>query len=130
MSDLARVNAAMRATLTRVARDVMLNLHGHLVEDTPKDTGFAAVNWIPSVGAPNEGLAGTREAAEQGRLEREPQRAGESALAAYDLSQGDLYDVNNVHYIETLNRGSSKQAPAAFVQAAISKGIRDTGGRG
>lgn len=105
---------------------LMANVHGHLVADTPKDTGYAAVNWIPSTGAPVTELAGTRADAEEGRLNGEPQARGRAAIRAYELAQGDLYDTNNVDYLRLLNLGSSDQAPALFVQRAIVQGIEDT----
>jgi hypothetical protein len=105
----------------------MLNIHANLQEDTPVDTGFAVTNWIPSVGEPRLELAGTREEAESGRLNLAPQAEGVAALRAYELSQGDLYDTNNVDYVEhSLNRGTSAQAPATFVQRAIVRGLEET----
>jgi hypothetical protein len=109
---------------------VVLNVHANVVEGTPKDTGFAANNWVPEVGAPHEGLAGTRAEAEQGRLDRAPAQAGIDAVRAYELSQGDVHDTNNVDYMRLLNAGSSAQAPAAFVQAAIVRGLEETLGAG
>ena len=44
-------------------------------------------------------------------------------LASYKLSDGMAFESNNAEYIESLNRGHSKQAPAQFVEMAIEKGV-------
>lgn len=125
--DRRLIVAALGRDLSRVSRDLMTNVHAALVDTTPVDTGWAKTNWIPSVGAPVLETAGTRAEAEAGSLDRSPQDAGLARVRAYELKDGDLYDVNNVPYIQKLNAGSSAQAPAAFVQSAILRGIRETG---
>lgn len=127
MSEASRVGDGLRRSLRNTARRVLLAVHARLDDTTPVDTGFAVTNWVPSVGEPFQGLAGTRTQAEEGRLDLGPKQAGLAAVRAYELSQGDLFDTNNVHYVEDLNGGSSSKAPAAFVQAAIVGGIEDAG---
>jgi hypothetical protein len=125
VSDRERVTAAARRHLERAASRLMTRVHEKLLDTTPVDTGFAITNWIPSVGSPVLRTAGTYEEAVAGSLDRSPQQAGEKALRGYRLEQGNLYDVNNVGYIEKLNAGSSSQEPAAFVQAAIVQAIEE-----
>lgn len=115
----------LRKDLGRVVREVVTSLHGHLVGTTPVDTGWAQSNWVPQVGSAFDGTAGTREAAEAGRLDQGPANAGLLEVAGYQEDQGDVHVTNNVPYIEKLNAGSSAQAPAAFVQAAIVRVLED-----
>lgn len=129
MNDARRVGKALRRRLESTVRRVMLGVHAELLHATPVDTGWARTNWVPNVGAPFEGTAGSREAAEAGRLDRAPQEAGVAALRDYRLEQGDVHDTNNVPYIQLLNAGSSRQAPPAFVQASIVRGIERSGAR-
>lgn len=116
------LNGFVERTVQRIALNVVANLQ----EDTPVDTGWARANWIPEIGTPFEGTAGTREAAESGNVDVATQQFGIAKVAtAYKLGP-PIYITNNVPYIERLNEGSSSQAPAAFVQAAILRAVRDT----
>lgn len=49
-------------------------------------------------------------------------------MSLMELNKGNLYLTNNVEYIELLNEGHSSQAPRAFVQIGISRGMDKTGG--
>lgn len=115
----------LRKDVSRVVRELVVGLHGRLVETTPVDTGWARTNWVPQVGSAFGGTAGTREDAEAGRLDHSPATAGLLDVARYDVSRGDVHVTNNVPYIEKLNAGSSRQAPAAFVQEAIARAVED-----
>ena len=98
---------------------VSVNLTAFLAEDTPKLTGWAASNWVPAIGAPVSAPFGSKLA-----VSSSAQEAGKALLiGTYALPQ--IIHVNNpVHYIEELNRGTSTQAPADFVQTAIAKAIK------
>lgn len=109
-----------------LVRKVALSVDQTVVLATPVDTGRARSNWQVALG----GAA---------RDEREPYSPGrklglgESANAAAAIEQGagvianrqsgqNVWISNNVSYIGTLNTGSSKQAPANFVQQAVMAG--------
>jgi hypothetical protein len=83
---------------------------------TPRDTEHASSNWIATTGAPFVGVVGSKEA-----VSRAVQGTGLAMLALYDVSDGPVFIVNNVAYIRPLNNGSSRQAPAGFVQAGVAK---------
>lgn len=113
------VGDGLRRSLRNTARRLMISVHGSLQQRTPRDTGWAATNWVPSIGQPFQGTAGTRLEAEAGKLDRAPADQGLAALRSYELAQGDIHESNSVWYIEDLNDGSSAKAPAAFVQGSI-----------
>lgn len=105
---------------------ITLDATANLIEDTPRDTGWARSNWVPSIGA---------ESSQQGNLINpdagdiaEARRASESGQAliatSYTLNKGKVFLTNNVPYIGRLNDGHSQQAPAGFVQAAIARAVR------
>lgn len=129
MNDSRRVGNALRRRLESTVRRVMLGVHAELLHATPVDTGWARTNWVPQVGSAFSGTAGSYEDALAGRLDRGPQEAGTASVRGYRLEQGDVHDTNNVPYVELLNAGSSSQAPAAFVQGAIIRGIERSGAR-
>ena len=106
----------------RKAIGLVLDIHGNLVEDTPVDTGWAENNWLPSVAAPIDSTAGTRESVDTAQ-----QNAGVGEILRWRFEQGNAFLSNNVPYISRLNAGSSAQAPRMFVEAAIQKGVAKFG---
>lgn len=104
----ARAAAALGAL---VRRNVALR--------TPFDTGRAAASWNASLNGPNtrvqpaEVSFGSRAGAAQ---------AGEVNLQSIKL--GDSVHISNsLHYIGRLNAGSSRQAPANFVEMTLQSTI-------
>lgn len=111
---------AVRATAGAVDQAAVLG--------TPVDKGIARSNWIVTVGVPTDRVIPAY--APGSRL-----GIGEQANAAQALSQAqtalnrprqpgtDVFIQNNVDYIERLNAGSSRQAPANFVELAVLAGL-------
>lgn len=97
----------------------------NLKEDNPLDTGWSRANWVPRIGRPFTGTAGTRAQAEAGSITTAPQQAGLAEVARYHLDLGEVHITNNVPYVPNLNDGSSRQAPAGYVQAAILRAVRN-----
>lgn len=54
------------------------------------------------------------------------QQASAQIASTYRLAQGVIFIVNNVRYGVFLNRGSSAQAPAMFVEQALATAVRAT----
>lgn len=114
----------------RVVSRLGVAAHAELVKapsegGTPVDTGWARANWVPSIGTPFEGIAGSRESAEDGRVDQGPAQQGLARVAAaYRIRQGPVFVSNNVPYVPRLNDGHSRQAPSGFVQAAIERAVR------
>jgi hypothetical protein len=78
---------------------------------TPVATGHARANWVPSVTQPHEGETNGEGA----------HAAGLAEVLGYELGDGAVYISNSAGYVERLNRGSSKQAPALFIEAVIDR---------
>jgi hypothetical protein len=112
-SDLKKAYATkVLGTLEKTVRAVALVVDGELAITTPVDTGRARANWLPSLNSPD-----TR----QVQPGQKPNL--EKSISSYKISDKILI-TNNLPYIRKLNDGSSKQAPAGFVDAAIAKGKR------
>lgn len=98
-----------------------------LTERTPVDTSTALSNWQVSLEAPNysfinayvPGYLGYT----AGQSAAEVLRIGQMILAKKKPGQ-TIYITNNAPYIRDLNSGSSKQAPAGFVEASVMVGRR------
>lgn len=126
--ETTRVMNALEDFVEKVMKELGTGLHTNLREDTPRDTGYAENNWVANTGTAFKGTAGTREEAEAGKLDFAPRIAGLAKIMAYKISfkvgRGEIHLTNNVDYIIDLNTGTSKQAPALFVEMAIDRTIR------
>ena len=121
-SNIRVVLRELKGFTERLVQKIVLDATANLQEDTPIDTGWARANWIPSIGAPPTGPAGSP--TDVGAA-RSAQQAGVASIAVgYSLDQGNVTISNNVPYIRRLNEGSSSQAPSMFVQAAIARAVQ------
>jgi len=114
------------AFATKFVKRLALNINAELIKATPVDTGWARANWVPNIGSPFERTAGTREDAEQGRLDLASREKGLASIVTTYRLGPEIHQTNNVPYIELLNAGSSKQAPAGFVQSSILRAVQQT----
>jgi len=108
-----RILVTLAAATKRASIQLAVNIHGRLVEDTPKDTGWAASNWVPNIGSAFRTLAGSPES-----INNSPQARGLNNLLNWNFEQ-PVYISNNVPYIQVLNTGTSIQAPSMFVETII-----------
>jgi hypothetical protein len=114
------VMQVLRQFTEKHVKIITLDATANLVEDTPRDTGWARSNWVPSIGKSVDHTVGTPESVSKSASE-----SGVAAVASgYTLEKGPVFISNNVPYIGRLNDGSSKQAPSGFVQAAILRAVR------
>lgn len=108
------------------AIQLALDIHGRLVDETPKDTGWASANWVPQIGSRFPSVVGSPESVDSSQA-----AAGIVKLAGWDLKKGPAFISNNVEYIQALNAGHSKQAPALFVETIIQSEVaKGRSGRG
>lgn len=92
-----------------------------LSERTPKETTWAASNWIPGIGSFSDAPIGTKTTV---GIAVDAQKDGKALVVkSYKLPQL-VYITNNVDYITKLNDGTSAQAPSGFVQNSIAKAIK------
>lgn len=122
------VVAGMHEVGEKVVRRLILDATSNLIEDTPVDTGWARANWVPAIGTPdlrprtaNADVAMVPGASVQ-------QQSALAQAATWKWGQGSAFISNNVPYIGRLNDGSSTQAPAGFVQAAIDRAVHNLRG--
>ena len=112
-------------TIIKLTLDIIANL----VDVNPVDTGWSRANWVPSIGSPTDDPVGMRGAAGVAEA-ASAQAAGRAAVLGYKLPRGRVFISNHVPYIQDLNDGSSQQAPAGFVQAAVRRAVRENSRRG
>lgn len=110
----------------RLIKKITLDIAANLRQTTPVQTGWARANWVPSVTRPKlEDLTAQSGADRAQYVAGATTKAelGDTSVLAYRLAQGSIFITNNVPYIVDLNQGSSRKAPAGFVQGAIEKAI-------
>ncbi len=122
--NVSKVIISLSEFTQELVQRVALRITANLQEDTPVDTGWARSNWVPSIGDPYRGLAGSKEG-DVVLIDPSTSDLGKAQVAtSYKLSDGAIFISNNVPYIMALNEGHSSQAPQAFVQASIAKAIQ------
>ena len=97
--------------LLTAVKKVAVAVDGALVLATPVDTGLARNNWLPSLNVKRNFFDAT--------VKGSPVNVKRTKGQLLKLELGDIiYFTNNLPYIGKLNKGSSKQAAANFVQKA------------
>lgn len=114
-----RIMRQLDAAVDDLCVDLAVDINRRLESDTPKKTGLASKNWIASHEAVPRGKATYPVAAAA-----VAQAAGLASIRGFDAKRDKQIVVqNNVPYISDLNDGSSRKAPAGFVQSAISRAL-------
>lgn len=119
-----------------VAAEAFRTVAQLVVEATPVLTGHARANWIPSADEPdgsiNPGVAGVDVT---GQPQTSAEKQDVEAVIKHFLSNDDsttLYLNNNLNYIQALDDGDSRKAPAGIVLPSITAAlsvIKDRGTR-
>ena len=111
------VAAYLEDEINKQARADTLKILKGVVYGTPVDKGRAKGNWQTSVSAPIT--------TETELLDPSGSTAISKAAAVVASAKAVKYPTfwisNNLPYIEELNKGSSKQAPAMFVETVIKR---------
>lgn len=111
-SDWKKISDKIDRVLSEGTRATLFEVSTAIIKETPADTGRARGNWQASVGS---GATGTIEGVSSARQ-------GEAAAISnvdqtVSVAIGGLYYLtNNLPYIERLEYGWSKQAPAGMVR--------------
>jgi hypothetical protein len=124
---MRKIAASIEVNSSNTAKKAALAIDAQVVVATPVDTGRARANWLVGIDAPKtqiendfqEGKGGssaasvTSEALSKAKFEILKKRPGQI-----------IFISNNLNYISDLNRGTSAQAPAGFVETAIVAGVQ------
>lgn len=126
-NNMRRRGVRVEAGVNRKVRRIALAILTEVVVQTPVDTGRARANWSVGLGGPPD--SGNEEPFAPGQGGN---TAAANATAAIDAGRAamedrepeqDIYISNNVPYIQRLNEGWSAQAPAGFIQSAVTYGV-------
>jgi hypothetical protein len=118
----ARLKRKLPEEANRLASQVARQLIIELTEETPVDTGVAVSNWRVITGDMPTGEIYAHEPGYRGST-RSTNIAIAVAIALQYISGKKpgqpIRVVNSAHHIISLNYGTSKQAPAGFIDSAI-----------
>lgn len=131
--DLAKDMERLAERIPQASNDIKIAvtaaIHGYLLVDTPVDTSKALSNWIVTAEEPWKiDMPAYREGIQGSTQSESIDLAKVAARQQYKLvkSGESLFISNNADYILDLNNGSSRQAPAGFIEASILKGRKLT----
>lgn len=122
--------------ITSALRETAIELHDAVADSTPYDTGRAISSWNISENEPNGDTTPPLAAVRHGRTGAlisgategsSPLTKSQALIVAKNTQQSIsenpnlIFIANGLDYIEGLNDGNSKQAPAGFVEAIFSQ---------
>ena len=118
---------ALQRNVNVLTRNTVRAIINHLARSTPVDTSEAVSNWQVTLGAPATGILPPYFEGEGGSTKSASAAAMLAANRAiipkfYAVNGDVLFLTNNVRHLVFLNQGSSAQAPAGFVEAAVADG--------
>lgn len=125
---LDRIAVRVEGNVERAVKDCAQAVLRSVVEATPVDTGTARSNWTPELDRAFEGLFPARVPGTKGSTADANAvatiEAGAPVIEAFDIrTNREIHITNNAGYIQALNDGHSKQAPADFVRLAMLDGL-------
>lgn len=133
-ADLAGIAAQIDVALATVVKKVTVEAFNSITELTPVDTGRARASWDVSLGAPSDFLPPdvSPETRAERKKNKKPKKIEPTMAAAASAQEGKAFDaialidakqpvfiVSNLPYIEALEEGHSKQAPAGMVRLTV-----------
>lgn len=114
-ADLRAFAAKIDVELGLVMQKITLDMFSDIVGRTPVDTGRARAGWAVGIGSYGDFMPPPAKKGEKGVQFQAPAAPDVSAV---DGTQA-VFIYNNVEYIQALEDGHSKQAPAGMVKLAL-----------
>jgi len=125
---IARVAAGIDAETTTLMRKTVLTVTSAVVLRTPVDTGRARSNWQTQIGSAPAGPVGAYTVGSKGSTEAaavaQVMAQAQGEMARLTQRDTEVFLVNNLPYINRLDKGHSSQAASGFVKEAIAAGVR------
>jgi hypothetical protein len=115
-ADMKAFSDAVGVTVGAATEKVVILIHGDVVNQTPRLTGRAAGSWGISLDTPGDYELPEGEYGGSGRAAQSQQRV---LRQLQKTPFRTVWIYNNLSYIEELNMGSSRQAPAGFVELSL-----------
>ena len=117
-ADLKAFSDAVGVTVGAATQKISIQIHDGVIDKTPRDTGRAAGSWGISLDTPGDYQLPEGDYGGSGRAAKSQQKVL-SKLQKDPYHEVFIY--NNLDYIEALNMGHSRQAPAGFVEITLAE---------
>ncbi len=104
-ADTAKAIDYLGLEMDMVVRKIALSTYTSITKKTPVDTGRARANWNISLDSPNRSVTTST--------------SGKTPSLPSKVKDRDIWIANNLPYIESLENGSSKQAPNGMVALSV-----------
>lgn len=123
-----RIAVQVEGNVERAVKDCAGAVARSVISNTPVDTGRARSNWLANLDHPTEGLFPARVPGEKGSTGEENAHAAmvaaEEVIETFGIDKNaEIHVSNSLPYIQPLNDGHSRQAPAGFVRIAVMDGL-------
>ena len=115
--DLTSFGAGIEEEVSVVKRKAALRVLTGVTLATPVDTGRARGNWTVSVATPGSILSENKDRSGGATIARG------STVISRALPRDTIFITNRLPYVISLNDGSSRQAPAKFVERAVQAAV-------
>lgn len=116
-ADLSKYAAKVKSDIGTAKRAIVYEVFKQVVKKTPVDTGRAKANWFVSDNAPSLLVDQRKDRSALGNIGKYTAQE----LEKITIELGIDFLTNNLPYIEVLERGSSRQAPAGMVRTTLSQ---------
>ncbi len=118
IDDISVILDSLEKLTEEAVRDIVIETAAGIMEEMPRDTGWAASNVLPSITDPIDEPVGTPE-----NIDNAAAAAATTKILGYTLVDGKAFVNIPVPYAGRLNAGSSPQAPAGFIEDNILKAL-------
>ncbi|MCK9569012.1 hypothetical protein M0R72_08730 [Candidatus Pacearchaeota archaeon] len=139
--DIGELEKVLMGEIEGLVQNIGLAIAGEEIIATPVKTGRAMGSWVASLGHPPtvviDGLASADRMANAAEASARAIRQATATIRRFRLGregivrsgEGDIWLVNSTPYILDLNNGSSRQAPAGFIDLALQRAMTNVGTR-
>ena len=107
-AELKAYAEVLDAKIEAVLKLIVLDIYNRLIDANPVDTGHSQANWRIALDEPDDAIR-------NGASGKQPPNLTEFPAGR------DIFVTNPVDYVQWLNEGTSKQAPAGFIQIALAQ---------
>ncbi len=117
-ADLKKLSRALDADLGKLIRVISLDLFNMIILRSPVDTGFSRSQWKVSIGEPDPTVVEPPKGKQAGTITAP---TADPDVIAQIQKDSTVFITNAVDYIQYLEEGSSKQAPAGMIRVSLAE---------
>jgi hypothetical protein len=127
VKDISEIESVVTGEIEQLVQNLALSIDAEIVVGTPVKTGTAMGSWMAGLGSPVaivvEGLGTPDRTINASEASARAIKQAGNTIRRFRLGsfRNSIWLSNAVSYIEDLNAGTSRQAPAGFVDLSIQR---------